>query len=295
MDTTFLNIFSLFIVTNFVLLYIPGSLCQNGGKYAACGAPSRRAGIQGVSYPFWGGNRPDYCGYPDFQLNNCQGDVPILTITSRQYRVLEINSTAHTLKVAREDLWNTTCPRFLYNTTLDRTLFEFSPNDQNITLHYGCSTSSGQPAPLSPHMFNCTVNGTNSGSLLTIGEDSPSIPGTGTDIICDTNIFVPVNEMAAGNLAGSTASILLLQDALASGFSLQWSANNRVCRKCIRSGGLCGTNLLVIVLMELMNQLAIILKMETLLQPETLLQLETILKLEPEMEQRKGLMISGSM
>ncbi|CAI9758407.1 unnamed protein product [Fraxinus pennsylvanica] len=242
MYTNFLHIFSLFIITTLVLLYFPGSFCQNGGEYAACGAPFRCAGIQEISYPFWGGNRPDYCGYPGFQLNNCQGDVPILTISSIQYRVLEINSTAHTLKVAREDLWNNTCPRFLYNTTLNRNLFEFSPNDQNVTLHYGCSTSSGQPSPRPPHMFDCTVNGTNSESLFTIGEDSPSIPGTGTDIRCDTNISVPVNETAAGNLAGSTASIVLLQDALASGFSLQWSANNRVCRNCIRSGGLCGTN-----------------------------------------------------
>ncbi|XP_022893496.1 LEAF RUST 10 DISEASE-RESISTANCE LOCUS RECEPTOR-LIKE PROTEIN KINASE-like 2.1 isoform X2 [Olea europaea var. sylvestris] len=242
MYTDFLYILSLFIITTLVLLYIPGSLCQNGGEYASCGASFQCAGIREISYPFFGGNRPEYCGYPGFQLSNCQGDVPILTISSRQYRVLEINNFTKTVRVSREDLWNIICPRFLYNTTLEQNIFLFSPNYPNVTLHYGCSTSSGQPAPRSPHMFNCTVNGTNSENLFTIGEDSPSIPGFETGIRCETNISVPVNQTAARLLAASSASIVLLQDALASGFSLQWSANNIVCENCIRSGGVCGTN-----------------------------------------------------
>ncbi|XP_022865652.1 LEAF RUST 10 DISEASE-RESISTANCE LOCUS RECEPTOR-LIKE PROTEIN KINASE-like 1.3 isoform X3 [Olea europaea var. sylvestris] len=233
----------LLLVSLLLIQHIPGSLCQNGGEYETCGAPFQCAGIGGISYPFYGGNRPNYCGYPGFQLSNCQGDVPILTISSIRYRVLEIDNTRKTVRVAREDLWNTTCPRFLYNTTLEENIFLFLPNDQNITLHYGCFTSSGQPIPLQlPSMFPCNVNRTSS-SFFTLGGAFPSIPGFGAPIRCETNISVPVNETAARLLAVSSASIVLLQDALASGFSLQWSANNTACENCNQSGGVCGTNL----------------------------------------------------
>ncbi|CAA2956786.1 LEAF RUST 10 DISEASE-RESISTANCE LOCUS RECEPTOR-LIKE PROTEIN KINASE-like [Olea europaea subsp. europaea] len=233
----------LLLISLLLIQHVPGSLCQNGGEYETCGAPFQCAGMGEISYPFYGGNRPNYCGYPGFQLSNCQGDVPILTISSIRYRVLEIDNTGKTVRVAREDLWNTTCPRFLYNTTLEENIFLFLPNDQNITLHYGCFTSSGQPIPLQlPSMFPCNVNRTSS-SFFTLGGAFPSIPGFGAPIRCETNISVPVNETAARLLAVSSASIVLLQDALASGFSLQWSANNTACENCTQSGGVCGTNL----------------------------------------------------
>ncbi|KAL2457557.1 Protein kinase superfamily protein [Forsythia ovata] len=219
------------------LLLIPGSLCQNG-EYATCGASFQCAGIQNITYPFWGGSRQGFCGYPGFQLNNCQGDVPILTISSIQYRVLEIDNTTQTIRVAREDLWNSICPRFLNNTILEPNLFTFSPDYPNITLYYGCN---GQPITQLPSMFYCNRTQTiNSLSFFRIGEALPSFPGTG--ISCDNNIFVPVNQTAAEYLALPTASTIVLQEALASGFSLQWSANNSVCENCIQSGGLCGTN-----------------------------------------------------
>ncbi|CAI9758411.1 unnamed protein product [Fraxinus pennsylvanica] len=263
------------LISLLLIRYIPGSLCQNGGEYATCGAPFQCAGIRGISYPFFGwdrpeycgypgfqlnncqgdcagirgisypffgGDRPEYCGYPGFQLNNCQGDVPILTISSVRYRVLEIDNSGKTVRVAREDLWNITCPRFLYNTTLEQNVFLLSPNYPIITLYYGCSTINGQAIPQLPSMFPCVVNDTSSASFFTVGGNFPSIPGLETGIRCETNISVPVNQAAAGFLAGSTASIVSLQDALASGFSLQWSANNNVCENCTRSGGLCGTN-----------------------------------------------------
>ncbi|KAL2453367.1 Protein kinase superfamily protein [Abeliophyllum distichum] len=224
--------YSLLVIS---FLLIPGSLCQNG-DYATCSASFQCAGIRNITYPFWGGSRPGFCGYPGFQLN-CQGDVPILTISSIQYRVLEIDITTQTIRVARGDLWNITCPRFLYNTILEPNLFTFSPNYPNITLYYGCNV---QPITQLPGLFNCNVNQTVIRNFFTIGGALPSVPGTG--ISCDNTISVPVNQTAAGYLALPTASITHLQEALASGFSLQWSANNRVCENCIQSGGLCGTN-----------------------------------------------------
>ncbi|CAA2980877.1 LEAF RUST 10 DISEASE-RESISTANCE LOCUS RECEPTOR-LIKE PROTEIN KINASE-like isoform X3 [Olea europaea subsp. europaea] len=224
----------LLLISLVLILYIPGSLCQNGGaEYVTCGAPYRCGDIQNITYPFWGGTRPDYCGLSDFQLN-CQGDVAFLNISSTQYRVLEINNTTQTIQVAREDLWNTTCPSFLYNTTLNLNLFTPSPDYRNVTIYYGCS-SNGQPTQL-PNQFSCDVNGTNTESFYAMGE----VTDPGSTIRCNSSINVLINQSL---LALPTASVpRLLQDAFASGFSLQWEANNRICLDCIGSGGLCGTN-----------------------------------------------------
>ncbi|XP_022854370.1 LEAF RUST 10 DISEASE-RESISTANCE LOCUS RECEPTOR-LIKE PROTEIN KINASE-like 2.1 [Olea europaea var. sylvestris] len=224
----------LHLISLVLILYVPGSLCQNGGEeYVTCGAPYRCGDIQNITYPFWGGTRPDYCGLSDFQLN-CQGDVAFLNISSTQYRVLEINNTTQTIQVAREDLWNTTCPSFLYNTTLNLNLFTPSPDYRNVTIYYGCS-SNGQPTQL-PNQFSCDVNGTNTESFYAMGE----VTDPGSTIRCNSSINVLINQSL---LALPTASVpRLLQDAFASGFSLQWEANNRICLDCIGSGGLCGTN-----------------------------------------------------
>ncbi|CAI9758405.1 unnamed protein product [Fraxinus pennsylvanica] len=209
------------------------------GEYATCGAPYRCGDIQNITYPFWGGSRPEYCGFSGFQLN-CQGGVALLNILSIQYRVLEINNTTWspwTLKVAREDLRTTACPRFLYNTTLDLNLFKPSPDYSNVTIYYGCSLN-GQPTQL-VNQFSCNVNGTNTDSFYVI-EDSSASRNT---IRCNNSIYVPINRTYQSLFALPTASVTrLLQDAFVSGFSLRWEANNRICQNCVGSGGLCGTN-----------------------------------------------------
>ncbi|CAI9752982.1 unnamed protein product [Fraxinus pennsylvanica] len=226
----------LLLIILVLILYVPGSLCQNGREYATCGAPYRCGDIQNVTYPFWGGSRPEYCGFSGFQLT-CQGGVAFLNILSIRYRVLEINNTARTLKVAREDLWTTACPRFLYNTTLDLNLFTPSPGYRNITLYYGCSLN-GQPTQLLGQ-FSCNVNGTNTTSFYVIEE----VPTSGNTIRCDDSIYVPINQTYQSLLALPTTSVArLLQDAFVSGFLLQWEANNSICQNCVGSGGLCGTN-----------------------------------------------------
>ncbi|THG16105.1 hypothetical protein TEA_018931 [Camellia sinensis var. sinensis] len=90
------------------------------------------ANFPNISYPFWGGNRPDYCGHPNFGLD-CQGDALRITIQSA-YRVLAIDTTTRTLTVVREEFWNNTCPTQFQNTTLDTAHFTYLSDSQNLTL-----------------------------------------------------------------------------------------------------------------------------------------------------------------
>ncbi|KAG8384104.1 hypothetical protein BUALT_Bualt04G0083300 [Buddleja alternifolia] len=228
----------LFILTILVSLRIPGYFCQNDQQYETCSRPFQCGDITEISYPFWGGDRPASCGYPGFRLD-CQGDDLLINISSTTYRVLNIDNPTQTLRIARNDLWDTVCPRFPLNTTLDFRLFDYysASNDQNITLYYGCTMNPMQPTL--PNQFDCDVNGRISLSFYMTRE----APGLESGIRCDRNISVPVNRTAAQVLAipmvGSTA---VLEDALMSGFSIRWSADDENCQNCVGSGGVCGYN-----------------------------------------------------
>ncbi|PIN03331.1 hypothetical protein CDL12_24148 [Handroanthus impetiginosus] len=225
----------LLILTTFVSICVS----QIDQQYQTCGQTLLQCGdISGIGYPFWGGNRNASCGYPGFELN-CQNNTFRLNISSMIYRVLDINNTTRTLRVARDDLWDNVCPRVVTNTALNFTIFDYysTANDQNITLHYGCTINPVAIAGISPYNFNCSVNGLFSWNYYLTGQNSWL--GNGTP--CNTVISVPVNGTAAPALANPW-SVNLLQGALNNGFWIQWSANNDNCNVCVRSGGVCGYN-----------------------------------------------------
>ncbi|PIN02969.1 hypothetical protein CDL12_24516 [Handroanthus impetiginosus] len=227
------------LIIGLALLAIPSCVCQYDQQYQACSQTLLQCGnISEIGYPFWGGNRNASCGYPGFELN-CQNDVLRLNISSTVYRVLDINNTTQALRVARDDLWDDTCPRVFTNTSLNSTIFNYfsTANDQNISLHYGCNINQTSTA-ISPYNFSCSVNGAISWNFFLTRENS----GLGNGITCAAVISVPVNQTAAWALAMPTTSTNLLQDALNNGFLIQWFANNDNCNLCARSGGVCGYN-----------------------------------------------------
>ena len=216
---------------------------NNCGQPLQCGRRANYISNSNITYPFWGGNRAEYCGLPRYQLN-CKDDddAPWLTIQSTTYRVLDFNIREKTLTVATDEFWNNTCPSFLYNATIVDTtssIFKYAPNTQNLILYYGCP-------PLSPEILNnqfeCSVNGTTS-----IGYYAkPENPILGT---CNNSVIVRVFRSAAEGLAIAVASNqssstknTSISAALAQGFALQWTADYANCHECVGSGGQCGYN-----------------------------------------------------
>ncbi|KAF5457475.1 hypothetical protein F2P56_021575 [Juglans regia] len=206
-------------------------------QYLNCSETFACAGISDIGYPFWGSNRPEYCGYPGFQLN-CSGDLPLLNVTNMYYRVLNIDDAARSLKVARLDYWNTTCPATYANTSIDSsTLFYHSSATTNLTLYYRCLDTS---VPLLPTQtadgfsFNCAgdANG------FTNCYSSNSLFASTLLGVCQYNVKVPVVTEAAGTLTTEDA----LKEAIDGGFTVEWNANNSMCDRCVGSGGRCGFN-----------------------------------------------------
>ncbi|CAL5370824.1 unnamed protein product [Camellia sinensis] len=198
-----------------ILSQVPTFWCADDKQYTNCTQLFQCANIPNLSYPFWGGNRPDYCSHPSFKLN-CQGDAPLITIQTRPHRVLAIDNTAQILTAVRAKFWNNSCPAELHNANLDTAHFNYSSNTQDPMLY---------------------VNGTNN----TVGFVVNSVTTTTkvNILTCQVRVRVRVNQRAAQALENSTSNVTQVLDT---GFGLQWRANNTDCNQCVGSGGICKSN-----------------------------------------------------
>ncbi|XP_042977074.1 LEAF RUST 10 DISEASE-RESISTANCE LOCUS RECEPTOR-LIKE PROTEIN KINASE-like 2.1 [Carya illinoinensis] len=219
-----------FIIMAITLIKFPPPLhAIDDALYLECSAPfacSSFLNLQG--YPFWGSNRPEYCGHPGFELN-CSGDAPQLYITDRYYRVLEINYSSRILKVVRADYWNTICPDSYANSTINFALFSFTPDTTNVELYYECGSMYIIPVQPDSFQFTCTRNGNSFTNYYKRSNE---------DCVYN-NVEVPVMQSAvSGNLSTQAA----LSEAIDGGFTLGWNANDSRCDGCEVSGGQCGFN-----------------------------------------------------
>lgn len=92
-----------------------------------------------AGFPFWGGNRDKLCGYhPSLELH-CNKDITSLTISDQEFRVLHINQSPNTLRLARTDHLGSFCSSNFTNTTLPPKLFKLSPTYKSVTVVYNCN------------------------------------------------------------------------------------------------------------------------------------------------------------
>ncbi|KAK1577650.1 hypothetical protein Q3G72_023571 [Acer saccharum] len=183
-----------------------------------------------LSYPFWGEDRSEYCGYPGFKVD-CNSDVPEINIAGRIYRVLKIDSPSNKVIVAIQDYWDNNCPKNSGNSPLNFTIFDYSPDTRNITLYYGCPVSSANE--ILPYRFNC----------------SPVEPNSNTAnyFLITSEYFGSCASKVQFSVSGSTIQSIErypysanLTAVVRNGFGLQWNANNSLCDSCQQSNGLCG-------------------------------------------------------
>ncbi|KAL0395937.1 UNVERIFIED_CONTAM: LEAF RUST 10 DISEASE-RESISTANCE LOCUS RECEPTOR-LIKE PROTEIN KINASE-like 2.1 [Sesamum calycinum] len=189
-------------------LHFPGFYSQQD----ECSHSFQCGNITNITYPFWGGSQPQACGLRGFQLLDCEGDFPLLIIPPLIYRVLEFHFSNRTLKVARQDLLNPTCPTTSYNTTLQDP-YHFAPdsNDLNITLFFDCFVDKNEELTSLAYLSGCMY-------LFTTGDASS---GPVPNITCSHNISVPVNQTALQALENRYDSDVLLE-VLASGFFINY-------------------------------------------------------------------------
>ncbi|KAL9297503.1 hypothetical protein ACSQ67_023399 [Phaseolus vulgaris] len=214
----------------------PTTLLPPHAPLSTCHVTSFNCGtITNLSYPFTGGDRPSFCGPPQFHLNCQNGVVPELNISSVSYRVISTDSVAQTLTLARLDLWNETCTHLYVNSTFDDPIFSYGSGNQNLTLFYECKpTSAFTKTP--ENLFHCYSKGALNESYALVGS-LPSDPVLGI-VECVEHIAVPILKEQADRLVENRS---LLGEILMKGFNVKyWNPYDSVCLECVGSGGHCG-------------------------------------------------------
>ncbi|XP_010660405.1 LEAF RUST 10 DISEASE-RESISTANCE LOCUS RECEPTOR-LIKE PROTEIN KINASE-like 1.4 isoform X4 [Vitis vinifera] len=222
-----LHLFPLFLILLFMFMVpVPRVVCEANQQFVSCGA-QYECGNMNISYPFWGGSRPPYCGHPGFELT-CNGEAPVFTMKEASYRILDINNSFHTLTVARADYWDSYCPPTYVNTTLNESIFSYNATYTDVTLYYDCPQLTIAPS----NQFNCTnITGYYTTLDFNLGVSIGS---------CSVYVTVPIFKSAATAIVSGGGTLTLLTEALKGGFGLEWNASNSLCTECVESGGQCG-------------------------------------------------------
>nr|XP_034889458.1 LEAF RUST 10 DISEASE-RESISTANCE LOCUS RECEPTOR-LIKE PROTEIN KINASE-like 2.7 isoform X2 [Populus alba] len=190
-------------------------------RYMNCMNSFDCGNIKGVGYPFSGSDRPDYCGYPGFELG-CSNQDPEITIMRSTYKLLGVNIQSRTLNVSRSD---------------------YTSDHAEVTMFYGCPSPS--PPALSISQFTCNINDTVmmgyfiTANLSLLSGTAPSLTSYLTT--CNNSVKVPALQSAIVPILDSPTVAQLLE-AINQGFELVWSTNDSLCDACESSGGLCGYN-----------------------------------------------------
>ncbi|KAH9739296.1 LEAF RUST 10 DISEASE-RESISTANCE LOCUS RECEPTOR-LIKE PROTEIN KINASE-like 2.1 [Citrus sinensis] len=238
-----------FFVINIIFVRVPTPVSADYEEHKNCSAPFRCANRDDIGYPFWGGNRPEYCGYPGFELN-CEEDVPEINILNITYKVLKFDNAKRIITVAREDYWDQYCPSNLVDTALNFSLFDYVHATDNLTLYYSCPPNlmNGMSvlSLLDRYEFRCNSDESNAADNYFYSWDVNSVFNkTFTDAVkayfgsCAKSVLLPLQQPTVESLVKNPASANLTR-ALQEGFGLQWFPNENLCEKCEQSKGECG-------------------------------------------------------
>ncbi|XP_030493885.2 LEAF RUST 10 DISEASE-RESISTANCE LOCUS RECEPTOR-LIKE PROTEIN KINASE-like 1.2 isoform X2 [Cannabis sativa] len=225
---------------------------DNGNKFRACKLPYECGHIKKLLFPFWGGNLPSYCGYPDFKVSCDPQNRSIFNIQDVKYILYSINSSNQNITVtaARLDLLEGPCSGNVDIVSGNLTYrydvpFYFPQEVENVTLLYGCDNSEAErllknrflcPTPVKGSTIVYYANDSVIESLRSSsGEELDSCESLRVSVYKDA-----LNE-SLRSLGGSEEKILAIGEAWRKGFEVVYSELT-YCKDCMDSGGICGYN-----------------------------------------------------
>ncbi|KAK9683182.1 hypothetical protein RND81_10G121600 [Saponaria officinalis] len=200
----------------------------NDEKYEECNKPYQ-CGDVSLSYPFYDAvNRPLYCGYPGFEIQ-CNNAMVSFIMSSEIYHFVSMDATSHTISVAKQSYWDTSCPQNLFNTSINFSLYKYTSADQNFTLFYDCPNE----GMLSENEFSCNNGSSNSTVYYLMTKNLESSKAFD---LCQRRVLVPILQSRYESITNASSLI----SAFRFGFGLEWIAENDLCDGCRVSGGECG-------------------------------------------------------
>ncbi|XP_016702326.2 LEAF RUST 10 DISEASE-RESISTANCEUS RECEPTOR-LIKE PROTEIN KINASE-like 2.4 [Gossypium hirsutum] len=194
--------------------------------YEKCRDAVFKCGDISIGYPFSGGDRDPECGHPGLELH-CEvfTNTTKIEIVGVKYEVLDIRHENQILRIARKDfIKNGSChPQIpIQDSILNSEPFVLGSGNTNLTMSYDCQSSS------SLGIFPCDSSNYNNVSITTnnIRPDG-----------CSANVRVPILQSSWERLRNDS---LDLEEALETGFEVQWKEDAEACRKCNVRGSVVG-------------------------------------------------------
>ncbi|KAF6139702.1 hypothetical protein GIB67_006650 [Kingdonia uniflora] len=210
-------------------------LCNSSGTCSE----NFKCGDDAYSYPFWGNNRPSYCGISGFELN-CRDSQTQIEIRNsngfgQTYRVLNTSEANQIMTIVRSDVWNlvygSECPSAFLNDTAvgDYSPFEYVSGTLNHTLFYGCPFNALDDSGGS---YCNGANGTRNYNSLYVTADSVGSNKNTSE--CQGSILIPVRPSSVREW-GSSFGII------SDGFDVKYVGSyHSDCVNCTNFGGGCG-------------------------------------------------------
>ncbi|XP_061978045.1 LEAF RUST 10 DISEASE-RESISTANCE LOCUS RECEPTOR-LIKE PROTEIN KINASE-like 2.4 [Populus nigra] len=179
-----------------------------------------------------GGQRPPYCGPPEFRLTGDGDKVTTLIVKSLPYRVTRVDQTSQTLRLSRLDFYDDLpCTHLSNSTTFDNGIFSLVSNNETLSLFYGCKNIGDYVEE--KFKFFCGMPGDLEEGFFRVG-DHPSVDW------CRTSFQVPFLRSRAQQLQAEGSSLLV--EVLKEGFDVSYrNPYGADCQKCYQhSGRQCG-------------------------------------------------------
>ncbi|XP_062110063.1 LEAF RUST 10 DISEASE-RESISTANCE LOCUS RECEPTOR-LIKE PROTEIN KINASE-like 2.5 [Humulus lupulus] len=230
------------IVTVSVGVPTPFKTVEDEAKFEAC-RHRFKCGNASFGYPYWGGERNQDCGHPDFKLechHNTYPEIEIVSrnpeieIVSRKFYILGIRERDETITVVDAHMVDDGCPDRVVNISVEA--FENGPfkcasNNARLTYVYNCST--GIPNTTSPEL-RCTSKAEPGyhGYYLKDPSGYEKLP-------CNGPINIPLLQKYYTDLLTHR---LTAKDALSKGFDLEYEYGQEACWECLEYSGQCGFN-----------------------------------------------------
>ncbi|KAK3425892.1 hypothetical protein EUGRSUZ_F02108 [Eucalyptus grandis] len=207
------------------------NMTQSQGKddlHSDCSNLFNCGNIQGVGYPFWGGNRPKSCGRLALQLA-CEDNTASITISNVKYKVLDFYPSKEVLQIVRDDFSTGICSPNFTNTVLDPALFSMDNGYSYYTFFYGCPSL----PPLNvPSPLLCTISGTDNKNVYVANGTTAGLENCFKSVV----VPLPTSQTLFSQFLNNSGLAEIVQQ----GFGVRLGEDSAACRGCANSKGACG-------------------------------------------------------
>ncbi|XP_022923742.1 LEAF RUST 10 DISEASE-RESISTANCE LOCUS RECEPTOR-LIKE PROTEIN KINASE-like 2.4 isoform X2 [Cucurbita moschata] len=231
----------LFLFFFFTIVWYDLPLCFGDGtvdEFKACDVYYNCGDFVNITYPFWGNERPVFCGRREFELNCKDNRTTTMEISSIEFHVLNISRSKHTMTIARSDLRTDYCPKIeTKTTTIDYRLFKYTLNDLNLSVWYDCPL---QPGILDNYRFTCGSEGEIRGRA-NYAFETEALNRSRNMSECRLNIEVTITKEVFEETHKNRT--MAVEQGVKRGFDVEYGDFYTVaCEGCKVYGGKCGGN-----------------------------------------------------